>query len=113
MATHVINPAMVVQSTVALTVAIVVTDAIRDTISILKPHTARGAVLARIAAAVIIIILTIILIRHFSVCSAAGNADKLIVPTSGSALTSGPALTSGSALTNEPALTSGPALTNQ
>lgn len=77
---HYINPAVVAQSTLALTVAITCTDAIRDCITAMKPHSAAGAALLRVAAAVILIIFAIIFIQYFSVCSAASRQETITIP---------------------------------
>jgi hypothetical protein len=59
-----VNPTIVVQSALALTVAITCTDAIRDIISTLRPHTMPAAAIFRAVTVVIVIIIAATIIRH-------------------------------------------------
>lgn len=61
-----INPAVVVQSTVALAIAITCTDAIRDIIVAVKPASPSKTAVLRIFATIILIILTMIIIKYFA-----------------------------------------------
>lgn len=64
-----INPAVIVQSTLALTVAITCTEALRDFITAFHPGSPAKAAILRLLVAAFLVIFTILLVKYFPVCT--------------------------------------------
>ncbi len=75
-----INPAIIVQSTLALTVAITCTDMIRETIAVFHPKSAMQAVAMRAIALTFLIIIVIMITSNFSVCHEAAKPENIALP---------------------------------
>ncbi len=61
-----INAVVVAQSAIALSVAIVVTDAIRECILAARPDSAAGLAMLRLAVAIVLIIIVIVILGRAS-----------------------------------------------
>jgi len=79
-----INPAVVIQTALGLTIAILCTDAVRSITHISGPDRTKMSAAAGVVAAVITIILVSIFLKYYSVCEATRNANNpIVLPVNG------------------------------